>query len=108
MSFRRRRSNRVRPFTFTGGRTRSQHPLMVQTLVSTSEPGQEPPGTLMPESNNIYKLCRETRSLAEVAAELNIPLRVTQLLVSDLADQDLVYIHPTMTRRRPYEHELLE
>ena len=108
MSFRRRRSNRVRPFTFSGGRTRSRHPLMVQTLVSTSEPGQEPPGTLMPESISIYKLCRETRSLAEISAELGIPLGVTQVLVSDLAEQDLVYIHPTITGSSPSENQVLE
>ncbi|RKS10387.1 uncharacterized protein DUF742 [Nocardiopsis sp. Huas11] len=108
MSFRRRRSNRVRPFTFTGGRTRSRHPLMVQTLVSTSEPGQDPPSTLMPESINIYRLCRETRSLAEVSAELNIPLGVTQVLISDLAEQDLVYIHPTITGSSPSENQVLE
>ena len=81
---------------------------MVQTLVSTSEPGQDPPGTLMPESINIYKLCRETRSLAEVSAELNIPLGVTPVLVSDQAEQDLVYIHPTNTGSSPSENQVLE
>ncbi|MDA8370475.1 MAG: DUF742 domain-containing protein [Nocardiopsaceae bacterium] len=108
MSYRRRRSTRIRPYTFTGGRTRSRHPLMVQTLVSTADPSTEPPTNLMPESQSIYRLCRETRSVAEVSAELDIPLGVTQVLLSDLAELGLVYIHPTITGISPSENQVLE
>ncbi|MFW5417119.1 DUF742 domain-containing protein [Nocardiopsis sp. CNT-189] len=109
MSYRRRRSStRIRSFTFTGGRTRSRHPLMVQTLVSTADPGHDPPENLMPESQDIYLLCRETRSVAEVSAELKIPLGVTQVLLSDLAELGLVYIHPTITGNSPSENQVLE
>ncbi|GAA3754012.1 hypothetical protein HDA32_004389 [Spinactinospora alkalitolerans] len=108
MSKRRRRGARIRPYTFTGGRTRSRHPLMVQTLVSTADPGTEPPKNLMPESQDIHRLCREARSVAEIAAQLKIPLGVTQVLLSDLADQDLIYIHPTITGHSPSENQVLE
>ncbi|MDS1271715.1 DUF742 domain-containing protein [Lipingzhangella sp. LS1_29] len=108
MSYRRRRSARIRPYTFTGGRTRSRHPLMVQTLVSAADPGSEPPRALMPESRSIHELCVEPRSVAEIAAELDIPLGVTQVLLSDLADQGLVYIHPTITGHSPSENQVLE
>lgn len=108
MSYRRRRKARIRPYTFTGGRTRSRHPLMVQTLVSIADAGVSPPRNLMPESQNIYRLCAEPRSVAEVAAELKIPLGVTQVLLSDLADQGLIYIHPTITGHSPSENQVLE
>ncbi|GAA3726096.1 DUF742 domain-containing protein [Salinactinospora qingdaonensis] len=108
MSYRRKRRSRIRPYTFTGGRTRSRHPLMVQTLVSTADPAAQPPRNLMPESERILSLCRETRSVAEISAELKIPLGVTQVLLSDLADQGLVYIHPTITGHSPSENQVLE
>lgn len=109
MSNRRRRGGtRIRSYTFTGGRTRSRHPLMVQTLVSTGDPGHDPPENLMPESQDIYLLCRETRSVAEVSAELKIPLGVAQVLLSDLAELGLVYIHPTITGSSPSENQVLE
>ncbi|MFC7326620.1 DUF742 domain-containing protein [Marinactinospora rubrisoli] len=104
---RRRRGGRIRPYTFTGGRTRSRHPLMVQTLVSATDPTAEPPSNLLPESRNILSLCREVRSVAEVSAELRIPLGVTQVLLSDLADRDLVYIHPTVTGYSPSSDQVL-
>ncbi|PRY01741.1 DUF742 domain-containing protein [Allonocardiopsis opalescens] len=108
MSYRRRRSTRIRPYTFTGGRTRSRHPLMVQTLVSVADPMASPPRNMMPESRDIYELCREARSVAEVSAELKIPLGVTQVLLSDLADQGIVFIHPTITGHSPSENQVLE
>ncbi|RNL83522.1 DUF742 domain-containing protein [Halostreptopolyspora alba] len=108
MSTRRRRGARIRPYTFTGGRTRSRHPLMVQTLVSVADAGAPPPANLLPESESIYRMCRETRSVAELSAELKIPMGVTQVLLSDLADQGHVYIHPTITGHSPSENQVLE
>ncbi|CAM3907408.1 DUF742 domain-containing protein [Nocardiopsis rhodophaea] len=108
MSFRRKRGARIRPYTFTGGRTRSRHPLMVQTLVSVSDPDAPAPSNLLPESQSIRRLCREPRSVAEIGAELRIPIGVAQVLISDLADQGHVYIHPTITGHSPSENQVLE
>ncbi|MBB4930108.1 hypothetical protein F4561_000928 [Lipingzhangella halophila] len=81
---------------------------MVQTLVSVADAGSAPPANLLPESENIYLMCRETRSVAEISAELKIPMGVTQVLLSDLADQGHVYIHPTITGHSPSENQVLE
>ncbi|GAA1756723.1 DUF742 domain-containing protein [Streptomonospora arabica] len=108
MRNRRSRRGRIRPYTFTGGRTRSRHPLLVQTLVSAADAGTETPSNLPPEAQRIYEMCRETRSVAELSAALKIPLGVTQVLLSDLADQELVYIHPTITGHSPSENQVLE
>ncbi len=81
---------------------------MVHTIISTVDDGQDPPGNLLPESRNIYLLCRESRSVAEISAKLELPLGVTQVLLSDLAEQELAYIHPTITGDGPSDTQLLE
>src|SRR5690606_41524595 len=91
-SHRRRRRARIRPYTFTGGRTRSRHPLMVQTLVSIADEKADPPQHLMPESERIYRLCAQVRSVAEISAGLTLPLGVTPVLLSDVAAQGRGYI----------------
>src|SRR5690625_279915 len=102
------RRGRHRPHSCTGRRTRPPHPLLVQTLVSAADASVEPPSTLPPEAQRIHEMCRETRSVAEISAALKIPLGVTQVLLSDLADQGLVYIHPTITGHSPSENQVLE
>lgn len=81
---------------------------MLQTLVSVADPGAAPPKNLLPESEQIHRLCREARSVAEISAELKIPVGVTQVLIGDLADQELIYIHPTITGHSPSENQVLE
>ncbi|GAB3457668.1 DUF742 domain-containing protein [Streptomonospora sediminis] len=108
MRNRRSRRGRIRPYTFTGGRTRSRHPLLVQTLISASDTQAEVPSTLPPEAQRIHEMCRETRSVAEISAALKIPLGVAQVLLSDMADQGLVFIHPTITGHSPSENQVLE
>ena len=44
------RSRRVRPYTLTGGRTRSRHQLLVETMISVPSYDDEFSGTLLPES----------------------------------------------------------
>ncbi|NYE48137.1 hypothetical protein HDA32_003257 [Spinactinospora alkalitolerans] len=81
---------------------------MLQTLVSTMDPSGGPPQNLMPESQDICLLCRESGSVAEISAKLRIPVGVVQVLLSDLADQGLVYIHPTITGNSPADNRVLE
>jgi Protein of unknown function (DUF742) len=52
---------------------------------------------LIAESREIYRLCRDTRSIAEISADLTIPLGVIRVLVSDLADDGLLRVHPTVS-----------
>lgn len=83
----------VRPYTKTGGRTRTSHDLAVETLVVTSEQGKAQVVGTLPEHRSICSLCVETRSVAEVSAHLRLPLGVTKVLIDDLADLGLVHIH---------------
>ena len=89
------RSKRIRLYALTGGRTKSRHHLLVETLISVPQYDPRLAETLMPESQALYELARETTSIAEMSAHLAIPLGVIRVLISDLAAQDAVFIHPT-------------
>ncbi|WP_332888646.1 DUF742 domain-containing protein [Actinokineospora bangkokensis] len=83
----------VRPYTKTGGRTRSDYDLAIEALVSTSERGRVPDAAVRPEHRSICGLCLDTRSVAEVAAHLRLPLGVARVLIGDMAGMGLVSIH---------------
>jgi hypothetical protein len=87
--------SRVRPYTRTGGRTRSEHNLALEALVSTSDDGRRYRGVRSVEHRRICDLCLDTRSVAEIAAHLRLPLGVVKVLVGDMADIGLVLIHQT-------------
>ncbi|WP_181776973.1 DUF742 domain-containing protein [Amycolatopsis pittospori] len=87
--------SRVRPYTRTGGRTRTAHDLALEALVSTSDDGRRYRGVRTIEHRQICDLCLDTRSIAEIAAHLRLPLGVVKVLVGDMADAGLVLIHQT-------------
>ncbi len=82
----------VRPFVITGGRTRhaTVH-LRVESLVVAT--GAVVPAGLQFEHARIVALCDRPVSVAEIAARVELPLGVAQVLVGDLADADLVKVH---------------
>jgi hypothetical protein len=89
------RSRRVRPYALTGGRTRARYNLLVETLVSVPRYDPALSETLMPESKALYERARSQLSIAELSALLAIPLGVVRVLISDLAAQGAVFVHPT-------------
>ena len=91
----RMRSKRVRPYSLTGGRTRTQQHLLVETLISA--PSYDPAlrDSLMPESRALYERARSQVSIAELSVELGLPLGVIRVLVGDLTARGAVFVHPT-------------
>ncbi len=85
----------VRPYTWTRGRTKSGFDLAIETLLSTSRRGREQMGMLQVEHRAVAELCGETRSVAEVAALLSLPLGVARVLLGDMAGLGLVTVHQT-------------
>jgi len=83
----------VRPYTRTGGRTHSDHNLALEALISTTEQGRRYHGAASVEHRLICDLCVQTRSVAEIAAHLRLPLGVVKVLVGDMADAGLVLVH---------------
>jgi hypothetical protein len=93
---------RVRPYAMTGGRTRPTHEdLEIETLVSTTSTGEQTP-KLTVEQRSIAALCHDILSIAEVSAQLHLPLGVVRVLVGDMADEHLVMVHrPAHAGDRP-------
>ncbi|WP_373308579.1 DUF742 domain-containing protein [Amycolatopsis bartoniae] len=86
-------SGLVRPYFRTGGRTRPTYDLAIEALVSTSERGRSLDRVRVPEHRSICGLCLDTRSVAEVAAYLRLPLGVVRVLIGDVAGLGLVLVH---------------
>jgi len=93
---------RVRPYAMTGGRTRPTHDdLEIEALVSTTSVGERTP-KLTVEQRAIAALCHELLSIAEVSAQLRLPLGVIRVLVGDMADEHLVIVYrPAYAGDRP-------
>jgi uncharacterized protein DUF742 len=85
----------VRPYTWTRGRTKSGLDLAIETLVSTSQRGRDQIGLLQVEHRAVAELCSETRSVAEVAALMKLPLGVARVLLGDMAGLGVVTVHQT-------------
>ncbi|MFJ2772682.1 DUF742 domain-containing protein [Streptomyces sp. NPDC087300] len=88
----------VRPYAMTRGRTTSpgQHRLDLIAVViaeTTAIGDPEADQTLSPEHVDIVELCRDTpQSVAELAAELDLPIGVVRVLIGDLVDDELVHV----------------
>lgn len=81
----------VRPYAMTRGRTRPRgEPLdIVAILVATGRRTDEP-GRLPREQRRLLMLCRRPHTVADLAAEMDLPLGVIRVLASDLLDAGLV------------------
>ncbi|MEV8552850.1 DUF742 domain-containing protein [Streptomyces glaucescens] len=88
----------VRPYAMTRGRTShaAQHRLDLIAVVVTEphagDPERDP--TLSPEHVEIVGLCRDApQSVAELSAELDLPIGVVRVLIGDLVDAGLVHVN---------------
>jgi hypothetical protein len=82
----------VRPYVMTGGRTRANLDLSLETLVSTLE--KVVPYQLPHDEAAVLDLCRaQSRSVAEIAALHRVPIGVAKVLIADLATAGLMAVH---------------
>ncbi|MFB7510945.1 DUF742 domain-containing protein [Streptomyces broussonetiae] len=87
----------VRPYAMTRGRTTSpaQHRLDLIAVVVTEPEAADPEAdpTLSPEHVAIVGLCRDSpQSVAELAAEIDLPIGVVRVLIGDLVHAELVHV----------------
>lgn len=97
----------VRPYAWTGGRTKSTVDLRIETMVSTSEHGENIEALTQTEHRSIAELCAEPRSVAEVATLLSVPLGVAKVLLGDMTKLGLVIVHKTATGGANKAHLML-
>lgn len=83
----------VRPYAVARGRTRPRTGQfdLVSVVVATGVP---PPDTIWlgPEQLHMLGLCRRPVTVADVASDMDLPLGVVRVLLSDLNDQGLVSV----------------
>ncbi|MGW7251688.1 DUF742 domain-containing protein [Streptomyces decoyicus] len=104
----------VRPYAMTRGRTRTaaEGRLDLIALVIAESRAEESVDdrTLSPEHIEIVDLCcQEPLSVAELAAELDLPVGVVRVLIGDLLDAELVHVsRPVPPAELPDEKVLRE
>ena len=87
-------SFRIPPYAITGGRTRSEVDLSIESMVTATEKGAS--ASLAHEKAKIVELCKEPQSVAEISAHIKIPLQVAKILAGDLVSSghlELSLIH---------------
>ena len=89
----------VRPYTLTGGRTRtsSGRHVALEAIIGANGSGAVSGSA---ERRAIVEIARNSvLSLVEISAHLGLPLGVTRVLVADLADEGLLAIDGAVTAR---------
>lgn len=100
----------ARPYALTGGRTTPTVALAIEALVQTTDEGAAVPYTRTNPRSAVTALCRQPRSVAEIAAQLAVPLGVARVLICDLLDAGLVTVRGTLSEDATWaeRHDLLE
>ncbi|WP_398954954.1 DUF742 domain-containing protein [Streptomyces sp. GC420] len=93
----------IRPYAVSNGRTRPSAALDLLTLVRADGPA--PPGHLGPEHAQALALCDGPPvPVAEIAAQLRLPVAVTKILLSDLLDYGAVTAQAPAFQDNPTAH----
>ncbi|MFE7511205.1 DUF742 domain-containing protein [Streptomyces sp. NPDC057540] len=105
----------VRPYAMTGGRTKPgpsnvRFDLIALVVVDDEPPGPGEEALLGPEHRSLLTLCRaETQSVAELAADADLPVGVVRVLLGDLLESGFVRVsRPVPPAQLPDERILRE
>lgn len=85
----------VRPYTRTGGRTHVGYDLELETLLSTQRGRERDIATLRDDYLTICEMCQMPQSVAEIAAKLVLPLGAARVLIADVVEAELLFVHET-------------
>ncbi|MDG3009252.1 DUF742 domain-containing protein [Rhodococcus sp. D2-41] len=86
----------VRPYSLTSGRTRPAVELALEALIQAVPMAADHEAELDNVEAAILALCRQSPSVAEIAARLSMPLGVARVLVADLVEAGHVQILATL------------
>ncbi|MET7449755.1 DUF742 domain-containing protein [Streptomyces sp. NPDC017201] len=105
----------VRPYAVTGGRTRAgpggaRLDLIALVVADGDGAGHQGEVLLGPEHRALLALCRdEVQSVAELAADADLPVGVVRVLLGDLLEADCIRVsRPVPPAQLPDEHILRE
>ncbi len=89
----------VRPYALTGGRTRpTGETIDLLALVGSTDATMDEL-LLQPEYVAVIRQCRQPKPVADLASDLDLPLGVVRILLSDMRDQGMVVIRPPLRSR---------
>ena len=84
----------IRPYALVGGRTQPSGGSFDLIAMVTARRGVDAdPATLEPEHLLVLRVCRLPTSVADLAAELSLPVGVVRVILADLRQRRLVRIH---------------
>ncbi len=94
----------VRPYALTGGRTDPAGDMILDLIAviaaSGPAPGPAVLAKLNPEHRKLLGLCRAPATVADVAADMALPLGVVRVLLSDLIQQGMIAVLPRPATRQ--------
>ena len=98
----------VRPYALTGGRTRPRGEFfdLLSSVIATRA-GAASDLQLEPEYQEVVRQCRRPKSVADLASDLDLPLGVVRILLSDMRENGLITIRQP-ARIRPTDPQLLK
>lgn len=84
----------VRPYALTGGRTRpTGETIDLLALVGSTDLSVDEL-LLEPEYVAVIRQCRQPKPVADLASDLDLPLGVVRILLSDMREHGLITIRP--------------
>ena len=90
----------VRPYALVGGRTRpSGETFDLMTMVTAVPDAEDHARDLEPEHLTLLHLCRRPTPVADLAADLELPLGVVRILLSDVRERRLITVHQPVPNR---------
>jgi hypothetical protein len=85
----------VRPYALTGGRSRpAGEDIELLAIVWSIRDSLPDPRMLEPEHGLVLERCQPFRAVADLAADLELPLGVIRILLSDMRERGLITIRP--------------
>jgi hypothetical protein len=84
----------VRPYALTGGRTRPRgESFDLLAVVGSAVDGKAIDRMMLePEQAQVLRCCRKPTSVADLASELDLPLGVVRIMLSDMRERGLITV----------------
>jgi hypothetical protein len=97
----------IRPYALVGGRTRPAGESFDLVAMVTARRVALRPIDLEPEHQRVLSMCDVSRSVADLAADLRLPLGVIRVILADLRENGLITIRPPVPLTRLLDDDAL-
>jgi hypothetical protein len=99
----------VRPYALTRGRTRpAGGRLDLIALISAVPDARNSTVGLGPEHLSLLRICHRPTSVADLAADLDLPVGVIRILLGDLRERALIRVHNPIPPARLPDRRILQ